>query len=203
MVNEWSLVEDSYVSAFRIVSSLGHNILNVSFLCSSIVLVIRLITMLKLRITEDPGFTTEEFVPGFLKGFLATAFVLGVIVMCIFHRSFKKAEYIEHESKLYFLCLFWGWVFSVLAWVISRSMESLGPHRRKVVCKFSRASFVICGAKTVWCLATLFWPSIKTTLSEPQYHQYLVAFIVERLCACLTLHQLKELAASLNQLPEP
>ena len=64
---------------------------------------------------------------------------------------------------------------------------------------------MILGVKTVWCLATLFWPSINAPWLDAQgldqYH-YVVSS-VERVCAFLTFHKLKELATILNQLPLP
>lgn len=83
----------------------------------------------------------------------------------------------------YDLCLYLGWICSLIAWWLSYRI-------RRRFAKLAEASRWTLGVKTVWCLAC------AQTFCQHQAAEMcrFFAFVVERLCACLTLLLLKRFA---------
>lgn len=190
----------------QMVSSLGYNLLNASFLSSSILLVLRLVALQPELSTFGCGF--NWLAHEFLRGFLPTAFIGEAFVMlCLFA---QREELIRHEAKLYILCLYLGWVCSIIAWIISNRIRLKGRENTRdqvAVRKFEQASAAMLGVKTVWCFSftaqTLLWFfENEKFMFGTKYHS--LAFAVERVCASLTFCLLKKLAklySGLNDLP--
>ena len=203
--SECAVGEGLLANKAQILSSLGYNVLNASFLSSSIVQVLRSKAL-------QPEFRTcfNWLAHHFPRGFLPTAFIGECFVMwCL--RSAAREEFIRHEAKLYILCLYLGLICSFVAWKISNSIRLQGEGNTRdqvAVRKFERASKEIFFVKFVWCCAftaqTLLWRSSleeRRTLGT-KYHW--IAFVVERVCAFRTLYLLKKLAklySGLNDLP--
>ena len=196
----------------RGVTSLGHNMQIASYLSLIIVLVLRMIALQpELRMLRI-GFNwlAQEF----LQGFLPTAVVGEIVVMWRCHSSTKKAEFIEHEAKLYILCLYLSWFCSILAWQVCHRIRLPGPENpgeQEAVSKFEKASASMCRVKTVWCIAftvqTVVWfkvdPEKPESSGPTQLHRF--AFVIERACAIWSLYLLKEFAklySGLRVLPE-
>lgn len=199
--SECAVGEGLLANKAQILSSLGYNVLNASFLSSSIVQVLRSVAL-------QPEFRTcfHWLARDFLRGFLPTAFIGEFFVMWRCHRSAAREEFI-----LYILCLWLGWICSTFAWIISTSIRLQGEENTRdqvAVRKFEQASLTLCVVKFVWCCAftaqTLLWCSSSEehrTLGT-KYHS--LTFVVERVCAFLTLSLLKNLAklySGLNDLP--
>ena len=202
VMNECSFEQTLCAKYTAIVSSLGYNLLNISFLGSSILVVLRLLALHPELKGAGIDSNTDDLTKSFLKPFLATACVGALVVMYRCHHSAEKAEFIQHEAKLYSVCLYLGTICSIVAWIVSRRMKVL-PHQQvdqQAVSSLKQASWWICGLKTVWCCATLLWPSLG--IVAECHFIVVLAFIVERICAVFTLRKLKELATGLNKLPQ-
>ena len=201
--SECAVGEGLLANKAQILSSLGYNVLNASFLSSSIVQVLR-----SVALQPENRTCFNWLAHDFLRGFLPTAFIGEVFVMwCL--RSAARGEFIRHEAKLYILCLYLGLICSIVAWIISNSIRLQGEGNTRdqvAVRKFERASAEICVVKFVWCCAftvqTFLWSSEEHRTLGTKYHSF--AFVVERACAFLTLSLLKKLAklfSGLNDLP--
>lgn len=98
---EWCLAEGILTNVNCLVTSMGYNVLNVCFLSSSLVLVLRLVALQPE--VRNCGLGFHLLAQEFLAGFLPTAFMGVLVVMWRCHRSATRTECIEHEAKLYIL----------------------------------------------------------------------------------------------------
>lgn len=199
--SECAVREGLLANTTQVLSSLGYNVLNASFLSSSIVQVLRSVAL-------QPEFRTcfHWLARDFLRGFLPTAIIGEAFVMWRCHRSAAREEFIRHEAKLYILCLYLGWICSFAAWIISKRIRLQGEENTRAVRKFEQTSAEMCVVKCVWCCAftaqTVLWSSEEHRTLGTKYHS--LAFVVERVCAFLTLSLLKKLAklySGLSDLP--
>ncbi len=174
----------------RCVTLIGSNILHACFLSSSIVLVLRLVAL-------HPEFRRCHFgfnllSEAFFNTVLSMVFICEIVVMSSFEHEAKN------EAKFYVLCLFLGWICSLIAWRISYTitLPASGDARQheNTKRKLTIASGQMFLVKTVWC-------SVRVPLLQLALKETVFAFVFERICALLAfalLHKFAKLYGRLN-----